>query len=231
MRSPDITRDEYDGARYTPALLAAYDLGVLGINNRFVWRCPTKHLIALYNRNASADHLDIGPGTGWHLVHTTWPTRLPRIALLDLSEDSLAFSARRLRDRGITPDIYVGSVLQSLPTDRQYTSVAANLLMHCVPGHGWGSKGIAFEHIAAATADDGVFFGSTVLTGGVSHTLLSRGVAEAFNRIRVFHNQADDLPGLRQALEAAFEDVSIDTVGSMALWSARRPRREGHGAA
>lgn len=221
----DVSQAELDGARpYSPMLLRAYDLWVLGFNNRFVWRCPTKHLRRLYDGNISGDHLDIGPGTGWHLRHATYPVAAPKVTLVDLSEHSMAMTTRRISQRNIEPTSLVGSVLKPLPVDRQYASVAASLLMHCVPGN-WDSKGIAFRHIADVTTDDGVFFGATVLSHGVPDTVLSRATAKKFQGLGGFHNQDDDLTGLVGALERAFADVEVNTVGSMALWTARQPRR------
>lgn len=49
-------------AVYTKRMLAAYDLLVLGVSNRFIWRCPTQRLMELYNRRGifsnEADDLD-----------------------------------------------------------------------------------------------------------------------------------------------------------------------------
>ncbi|MBF6329067.1 class I SAM-dependent methyltransferase [Nocardia transvalensis] len=225
MGSIDISKDEFDGARaYSPLLLRAYDICVLGFNNSFVWRCPTRNLRRLYDGNVSADHLDIGPGTGWHLRHACYPVAHPKVTLADLNPHPLDMASRRLRRRGIEAVTRVGSVLHPLPVDRRYTSVATSLLMHCVPG-GWDSKGVAFRHIADATADDGVFFGATILAHGVPHTRLSRAVQASFNDRGVFHNRDDDLDGLIAALERSFGTVQVDTVGSVALWTARTPKR------
>ena len=50
-------------AVYTKPMLAVYDLLVLGFSNRLVWRCPSKHILALYDRYVTANHLDVGVGT------------------------------------------------------------------------------------------------------------------------------------------------------------------------
>ncbi|MFD6157938.1 class I SAM-dependent methyltransferase [Nocardia sp. NPDC060256] len=221
----EISQAELDGARpYSPMMLRVYDLYVLGFNNRFVWRCPTKNLRRLYDGNISGDHLDIGPGTGWQLSHAKYPVAHPKVTLVDLNQHPMAMTAHRLRKRGIEPVSHVGSVLQPLPVDRRYASVAASLLMHCVPGN-WDSKGIAFRHIADATTDDGVFFGATALSHGVPSTALSRATSRNFQRRNGFHNQDDDLTGLVDALERAFAAVEVNTIGSFALWTARGPRR------
>ena len=52
---------------YTPTRLASYDLFILGFSCRFVCRCTKRHFLALYDRYASARHLDVGVGTGYFL--------------------------------------------------------------------------------------------------------------------------------------------------------------------
>lgn len=225
MESPDVSQAEREGAAYSSRYLVIYDLRVLKLNCRFVWRCSTRHTLALYNRHMSADHLDIGTGTGWHLCHATYPVEHPRVTLVDLNRPSLDATSRRLRGRGIDAETRVGTVLQSLPVERRrFGSVSSTYLMHCVPG-GWDDKGKAFQHIADVMADNGVFFGATVLDSGVPHTPLSRVELGRLRARGMFHNQSDDLPGLVGALERAFGSVDVGTRGSVALWTARRPRR------
>jgi ubiquinone/menaquinone biosynthesis C-methylase UbiE len=225
MESTDISRAEQEGAAYSSRYLAVYDLRVLKVNCRFVWRCSTKHTLALYNRHMSADHLDIGTGTGWHLCNASYSVEHPRVTLIDLNRPSLDATSRRLRRRGIDAETRVGTVLQPLPVERRrFGSVSSTYLMHCVPG-GWGMKGRAFQHIAEVMADDGVFFGATVLDSGVPHTPLSRAEMRRLRARGMFHNQSDDLPGLLEALGRAFESVDVGIRGSVALWTAHRPRR------
>lgn len=223
----DVTAAELEGVRtYSPLFLRVYDLRVLWYNNRFVWRCPTANLGRLYSDNMSDDHLDIGPGTGYHLCHVRYPGDHPQVTLVDLNKNSLHTASRRLlRKRGIESVTCVGSVLAPLPVERRYRSVAASLLMHCVPGAWSDSKGAAFRHIADVTADDGVFFGATVLAHGVSQTRRSRAKIAKLNNCGIMHNQDDDLDGLVRALERAFASVSVRTVGAVSLWTARQPRR------
>ncbi|WP_225732183.1 MULTISPECIES: class I SAM-dependent methyltransferase [unclassified Nocardia] len=221
-----LDQAERDGAAaYSPRMLAIYDLRVLGFNCRFIWRCSTRHTLALYNRNMSADHLDIGTGTGWHLCHAIYPVEHPRVTLVDLNRNSLAETSRRLQRRGIDPVTRVGTVLQPLPVDgRRFQSISSTYLMHCVPG-GWDSKGKAFQHIADVLADDGVFFGATVLNSGVPHNAFSRREMRRLRAHGIYHNESDDLDGLVAALGRAFDSVNVDTRGSAALWTASMPRR------
>ena len=54
-------------AVYSPRVLRTYDLFVLGLSNRLIWKCPTKKLLAFYNEHVSGNHLDVGVGTGYFL--------------------------------------------------------------------------------------------------------------------------------------------------------------------
>ncbi|MFI7524493.1 SAM-dependent methyltransferase [Nocardia salmonicida] len=219
-----ITAAEAAGAAvYTPGFLRFYDLAVLGFNNFFVWRCPTPNLLQQYNNNVTGNHLDIGPGTGYMLARARFPTTdSVTVALIDLNPSPLQAASAVLRARGIEPTTHEGSVLRPLPLSRQVTSAAASLLMHCVPGS-WAEKGVAFQHIANVVTDDGVFFGSTVLES--PSTVVSRAVGSFFRSRGAFHNGADDEPGLRRALEAAWSEVTVSRVGQLALWTARGPKR------
>jgi hypothetical protein len=53
-------------AVYSRALLAFYDIGIVWFSNSFLWRCPSKHMRAHYDRHVGARHLDVGVGTGYN---------------------------------------------------------------------------------------------------------------------------------------------------------------------
>jgi methylase of polypeptide subunit release factors len=92
-----VTRATDAGQRvYTPRVLKLYDLWVLGVSNRWLWRCPTSELLALYDAHASANHVDVGVGTGFYLDRCRFPVARPRIALVDLNPDALAAAAARI---------------------------------------------------------------------------------------------------------------------------------------
>ena len=44
-----------------------YDAGVLGLSSLLLWRCPSSRVLAQYQANVSANHLDVGVGTGYFL--------------------------------------------------------------------------------------------------------------------------------------------------------------------
>lgn len=77
-------------AVYTKRVLHVYDLFVLGFSNRFVWRCPTPALLAHYDRHVTANHLDVGVGTGYFLDRCHFPS-----AAAGVDGATLLRSARR----------------------------------------------------------------------------------------------------------------------------------------
>jgi hypothetical protein len=107
----DVTRGEQV---YTPFVLRAYDLFVLGFSNRFAWRCASSMMLQRYNRYVGRRHLDIGVGTGWYLHRSSWPVEQPEITLLDLNENS-----PRIGDPLVSPRV--------VATDQETRVVAGDL--------------------------------------------------------------------------------------------------------
>ncbi len=73
-------------------------------------------------------------------------------------------------------------------------------------------------------APDGVLFGGTVLGSSEQHTPLARATLWAFNRQGAFDNLGDTEDGLHEILKESFQTVEIDRVGSIAHFTATRPR-------
>src|SRR5687768_2247896 len=91
-------------AVYSKRTLAVYDFVVLGVSNRFIWKCRTPLLEAHYNKHITAQHLDVGVGTGRFLDRCRYPSPTPRVALMDLNAEALAFASRRISR--YRPEIY-----------------------------------------------------------------------------------------------------------------------------
>jgi len=58
----------------------------------------------------------------------------------------------------------------------------------------------------------------------VQPTLAARGVMRLYQRLGIFHNNADTVEGLREALSHSFADVHVQVVGCAALFQAAQPR-------
>jgi hypothetical protein len=206
-------------AIYTKRLLAVYDVIVLGISSRLVWKCPARVVEAHYTAHVTANHLDVGVGTGYFLDRCRFPSPAPRIALMDLNPNALDVASRKIAR--YKPETYLRNVLDPMSWDgRRFDSVGINFLLHCLPGS-MASKSVALDHLKALMNAGGVLFGSTLLHGGVSRSWTARRLMSLYNRRRIFSNEHDDLPGLRRALEQRFRDVSVVVVGCAALFAGR----------
>lgn len=206
-------------AVYTKRALASYDFIVLGVSNRFIWRCPTRRLVEHYDAHASANHLDVGVGTGYFLDHCRFPSPMPRIALMDLNANALGSASARIAR--YEPEIHRRNVLDPIRIDApKFDSVGMNYLLHCLPGT-IRSKSIVFDHLKALMEPGAVLFGSTLLQGGVRRNMLARRLMDIYNAKGIFSNRSDDLAGLTDELNRRFDDVSIEVVGCAALFRGR----------
>jgi SAM-dependent methyltransferase len=205
---------------YTRALLRLYDPLVLGLAARCVWRCPTSRLVEGYREHIRDRHLDVGPGTGYFLERSGLPDG-SRVTILDPNPNVLRHAAQRLRRLDVTA--VEADVLKPLPAEGPFESAALHLVIHCLPGP-LPRKAAGIANVAAVLAPTGVLFGASVLGLPGPQTWLSRRVLAAFNRRGAFDNLTDTEEGLREILSASFESVEIETVGSVAIFAAVRPR-------
>ena len=216
-----ITKKQIEAGQavYTRRNLGLYDLFVLGLSNRFVWKCPTPRLVAHYNQYVTANHLDVGVGTGYFLDHCRLPAQQRRIALMDLNSEALAYTA--LRIARYQPETYRHNVLEPIAVQLpKFDSIGVNYLLHCLPGS-IATKAVIFDHLHAVMNLDAVLFGATLLQGDVPRSPLAKCLMSFYNRKGIFSNQGDDVTGLEQALFSRFREVSVEVVGCAALFSAR----------
>lgn len=217
-RTPDKAA-EAGQAVYSRALLAFYDIGIVWFSNSFLWRCPSKHMRAHYDRHVGARHLDVGVGTGYFLDRCRFPTESPSITLLDLNANSLGAAAKRIRR--YSPETRQANVLEPVDLgEARFDSVGLNFLFHCLPGT-IETKAAVFSNLKPYIAPGGVVFGSTILTGGVKQNALARRVSAAYNRRGIFTNEADSVDGLRGMLEQEFGSHELEVRGAVGLFAAR----------
>jgi 2-polyprenyl-3-methyl-5-hydroxy-6-metoxy-1,4-benzoquinol methylase len=217
----ETTREQVEAGQavYTKRTLPIYDFVVLGVSNRFIWHCPTRRIEAHYNQHLSANHLDVGVGTGYFLDRCRFPAGNPRVALMDLNPETLAFASRRIAR--YRPETYRRNVLEPIPFDAdKFDSVGINYLLHCLPGS-MESKAVVFGHLKALMNPNAVLFGSTILHNGIDRKWSARRLMAVYNKKGIFSNREDDLDGLRRGLEGRFKDVSVEVIGCVALFSAR----------
>ena len=218
-----MERDDpaYAGQReYSPQFLKVYDPVILGFFTRVVWRCPTIRLAEPYQRYVGHRHLDIGPGTGYFLERAGLPEHSP-VTLLDPNAHVLDHASQRLKHLDITT--VEADVCKPLPIDGPFDSAALAGVLHCLPGP-LSRKAGAVANVAAVLAPTGVLFGSSILGTTGSHTWLSRRALGILNRRGTFDNLGDTQEGLSEILRASFDQVVLETIGSMAIFAATNPR-------
>lgn len=208
-------------AVYTPLTLRVYDHFVLGFSNHFAWRCPASRLLQNYQENISANHLDVGVGTGYFIDRVSFPVAGPRIGLLDLNEDCLKVTSRRLGR--YHPEFYQANVLEPFQIEAApFESVGLNYLFHCLPGR-WTEKLAAIDHLKPYLNPGARLFGSTILAEGGHCNMLARKLMATYNLKGFFNNTNDDLDGLRDGLESRLDDVVVEQIGCVALFRALVP--------
>ena len=202
---------------FTRTTLAVYDPLVLELTCRHIWRCPAERILSHYREHLSANHLEVGVGTGFFIERSAFPVERPRLGLLDLNANCLARTAARVAHHA--PEIYTANVLEPVELDApRFDSLALNYVLHCLPGT-LPHKGIAFGHLAKLLNPGGVMFGATVLSAGVPVSGAARALMRLCNATGVFSNARDDLQALDAALNCYLRDVRIATCGCVALFS------------
>jgi len=223
---PFTTEDVLAGqAVYSRRLLIWYDLFVLRLSCHSIWTCPASRMLAHYDEHISANHLEVGVGTGYFLDRCRFPpvenaAGFPQVSLFDLNAHCLERTGRRIAR--YRPKAFAGSVLEPLDVGGQtFDSAGLNFVVHCLPG-ALREKGIAFDHLHSVLNPGGVLFGATLLACGVPRGWLARRLMAYYNARKVFSNSDDSLDDLRTELGQRFDDVHVETCGCAALFVARR---------
>ncbi len=204
---------------YPKHKLAVYDLIVHGISSRLAWKCPTKRLLQQYNQMVTANHLDVGVGTGYFLDRCKFPSQMPRVALMDIESNPLEFTSQRIAR--YNPKTYRRNILEPINLDAEkFDSVGINYVLHCIPGT-LETKSVALDHLKALMNPNAVLFGSTILQGGVPINWLAKRLMAIYNKKGIFFNQHDNLEDLKSALNHRFKDISVEVIGCVALFSGR----------
>lgn len=216
-----ITPDAVDAGQavYSSRMLSWYDLLVLGISARWIWKCPTPVMRALYEECLSARHLEVGVGTGYFLDLCRFPVTDPQITLVDLNRNCLEATAQRIAR--YRPETVVRNALEPLDLgERKFGSAAINYVLHCLPGT-MEEKGVVFDHLREMLVPDGIIFGATILSQGVPTGRLAKQLMGIYNRKQIFCNDRDSLAALEETLSRRFERWEVRTVGTVALFKVR----------
>ena len=217
----DASDPAYKGQRdFTPLTLRFYDPFVLSFSARWIWHCPVERLVENYRWHIRPNHLDIGPGTGYFLAHSRIEPG-SQVTILDPNMEVLRHAAKRLDGYDVTA--FEADVLKPLPVHGPFGSVGMNLVLHCLPGP-MARKSAAIRNIAAVLDPQGLFFGSTVLGDEGNHGWAARRMLDLYNGRGSFDNRTDTEENVRQVLDASFEHVEYEVIGSIALWFAMGPK-------
>jgi SAM-dependent methyltransferase len=201
-------------------LLDVYDWVVLGYNCRINWGCPKGRLVQLYNDCVTANHLDIGVGTGYFMDRCRFPSPQPRLVLMDLNPNSLEKAGKRLSR--YRPGKYRRNVLEPFNLDvPPFDSIGMMHLLHCLPGN-METKGVVFKNALEVLKPGGVVFGSTILNRGVKPSLRRTLALKMINWRGYMTNLEDSVDGLKAGLEKYFTESSVWTIGAEALFRARK---------
>ena len=211
-------KSTYDGQKtYTKKSLFFYNFRVLFFNNTFVWRCSTKNLLDQFRRYTSCNHLDIGVGTGFYLEKVK--DKLVDVDLMDLNNNCLNQVSYVLKDK--TPNAYKIDILKDIEEKfyDKYDSVSFNYLIHCLPDN--NNKDLVFKNVSRMLKPNGVAFGATVVNDYKNKLAVK--VSKKYNRIGKFDNEKDTYSKINEYLKSYFKDYKITQIGSVCLFSMKRP--------
>jgi SAM-dependent methyltransferase len=203
-------------AAYTRRSLAFYDWWVLGISNRSIWKCETEKILDLYRAKLSANHLEVGVGTGYFLEHSL-PEGYPRIALLDINRDCLDRTAKRIA--AYKPEVHQDNVLEPIQLKgERFDSIAINYLLHCLPGALEVKAGKVCDHLIPYLENDGVLFGSTILGLDIQRPMMAKLLMRQYNKKGIFSNTQDSLGGIMETLSKRFKTFNVEVRGCVVLF-------------
>jgi hypothetical protein len=200
-----------------------YDTGLYRFVTGQIWRCPTERLMDTYADNISGDHLEIGVGSGYFLEHTLCSESVHRLVLLDLNRSCLEKSAERLKS--CAPLLHQLDIQQPIaPAMRGFASIGMNYVLHCIPGNFRRIQHI-FHHVHAMLAEDGVFFGATLVKRPARKGVIAWLLMWFLNAVGIFNNSLHTVEELEDAMKSLFDDVEISTVGSAVVFRASKGQR------
>ncbi len=207
-------------AVYTPIMLKLYDLWVLDISNTWIWRCSKHIQLQQFNQLITANHLDIGVGTGYYLKQCKLPSQA-KLSLMDLNPNCLEATKTLLQE--YTPNAYLHDIFKPMDSlHDKFDSVSMNYLLHCLPGN-MKAKSTAIETATSMLIPGGTLFGATILSDANLHTKVSKRLCAFYNKKGIFSNQEDTQKALKRALAEHLTDIEISVVGCVALFKGSCP--------
>lgn len=207
---------------YTKPGLSFYDPLIMGLLVRYVWGCDSSILVDHYREHVSSNHADIGVGTGYCLDKCGFDRPDPRIALIDLQPNCLAYAAHRLAR--YRPQTYLRDVWEPMldVPEPRFDSIALGGILHCLSGD-LRKKSAVLDNIAPLTKGGTKIFGYSLVRDEVDSHFSRRITHRFLNGIRVIDNRDDMVADLERALHERYIDCQVELAGCMALFSAIVP--------
>lgn len=207
---------EAGAAVYSNFVLAFYDVEVLMFEIPVIFKCPLCKIKDFFNAHITDKHLDVGVGTGYFLDKGKFPVQNPTIHLIDLNENSLQKTSRRIKR--YNPISYLCDVLEpineKMPT---FNSISAMNFLHCLPGTMLDKEAV-ISNLKPFLSNSGVFFGVTLLGENVNVGALYRYTNSIYNKKSIFSNLNDNRTDLETILKNNFREYSVEVKGSVALF-------------
>lgn len=219
MQASTLSRSTRIGQMFFSMMIhKLYDVVLYGFITPFFWKCPTTILMDNYVDNVSSNHLEIGVGSAYFLDNTLSEEFKPRLALMDLNTNCLNKAAKKLQI--YRPEIYHQNILDPIDSNiAKFDSIGMNYVLHCVEGS-FKKKTHALQHIKSLLNTGGVFYGATLLNGGVSRSWLARCLMRLLNALCIFSNNNDNLTDFCLAMQASFDQVEVRVQGCAVIFKA-----------
>jgi hypothetical protein len=197
-----------------------YDFLLYGVISKYAWGCSIRRLEAHYQKYVRHNHLEVGVGTGFLLNRIEFDVPHPRLALMDLRPACLAKTKRKLSR--YAPETYIQNLLEPISLKiEQFDSIGINYVIHCIPGR-FKEKGVAFSHLRTLLSDNGILFGTTVLSDNIHKNWLAKPFMALMNDLGVFNNRNDNAQDLKAYLETHFQLIEFEVVGVTAFFAVKR---------
>lgn len=204
---------------FNKASLLFYDLLLYGAISKYAWGSSIQRLDSHYKKYVRHNHLEVGVGTGFLLNRVEFDSAHPRLALMDLSRECLMKTKHKVVR--YAPDTYIQNLLEPIRYRiDKFDSIGINYVMHCVPGS-FKEKGVAFAHLQPLLSENGVLFGTSVLSEHVHKNVLAKPFMWLMNALGVFNNRSDNAYDLHRCLEAHFQVIEFEVVGVTAFFAVR----------
>ena len=208
---------------YTRPVLGVYDTLIMGLLARTVWRCPPALFVNYYHTIVSANHAEIGVGTGYCLDRCR--ADIGRLALIDLNPNCLDYAGERLARHA--PTTHLRNVLEPVHvTAEPFDTIAIGGVLHCLPGT-MHDKGRVFDNLRPILKRDSVVFGYSLISDAGALGPAAIAAREVLNRLRFVNNKLDTCDGLRHELAARFDEHVVTRVGAIAFFIASQLSNNG----